>query len=438
MAKTAGSAIGIDIGTHTIKIAELRAGRDRHTLTAAAVVPSPAEGVDHNGIYDPAVIASALKGAISEAGIGVKQAVLGISGQASVVVRMLEVPPMTATEMKEHMQWEIQRNIPFAETTIVSDYARVPETDPHPDPTKQMDVVLGVAPQSGIDTSVEVMEKAGLDPMGIDVQPLALSRVLSMEAALPETSMMIVNIGRSTTSIDVFKHGYLSFPRVLPLGGQSFTQAIADAFGISVEEAEEMKLKHAEVVLSRLGIGAGGAPGAQPSGFAPPQAAAPTTSFNPYADVSEQGPTFEIEQDAEPAGASSVVDSGAAPDAAQPQMQPPPVPSPVPASSGDTDKIFDAIMPILEELTSEIRRSVEYYAGRGVGEEVGQVLLSGGGARLKNLDRFLEWSLNVPVGMLDAMQYLHLATRRQSEQYLRENALELNVAIGMALHAFEE
>ncbi|GMV36380.1 MAG: hypothetical protein AMXMBFR61_08880 [Fimbriimonadales bacterium] len=434
MAKTLSSAVGIDIGTDTIKIAELRAGRDRPTLAAVAIVPTPRDGVDHNGIFEPGVVAAAIKAAFAEAGVTTKQTVMGISGQASVVVRMLEVPKMTPTELKEHMQWEIQRNIPFAETTIVSDYARVSTPYEAPD-AQQMDVVLAVAPQSAIDTIVSVMTAAGLDPVGIDVQAMAISRLLCLGGAEGQPPVMVVNIGRSTTSIDVFTAGLLSFPRVLPLGGDTFTQAIADSMSLTIEEAEDLKLRKAEVLVERLGFAP--APPPPPQDFAPqPEAYQP---YDPYVDVSDQGPVFEVEPDIEPTPPAQEDYGGY--DAGEPSYAPEP---PAPADHSlasydpDTQRVFDAIMPTLEELTSEVRRSVEYFRGRGAGSEVSHILLTGGGSQLRRLPEFFEAALGVPAKPFDVINLVQLGMRRQTEDFVKANAPALSVAIGMALHAFEE
>lgn len=443
MAKTLSSAIGIDVGTNTIKIAELRAGRDRHALSAVAIVPTPMDGIDHNGIYDPAPIVAAIKQAISEGGISVKQAIMGISGQSSVVVRMLEVPKMSPVEMKEHMAWEIQRNIPFAESTIVSDYARVPNPDEAPD-AQQMDVVLAVAPQSAVDTVVQVMQGAGLTPIGIDVPAMAISRLLCLQETNEPAPCMVVNIGATMTSIDVYRFGFLNFPRVLPLGGVNFTQAIAETLGITEEEAEDYKRSKAEVILDRYGFAA------PVDTYAPePPVAQPTESFqpyNPYVDTADQGPTFEVEPDMEPGEAPSVSegeDAQASMPAAHELYIPPPTPvlstAPVAeAHSDETVRVFDAVAPLLEELTSEVRRSLEYFTGRGAGYEVGQILLVGGGAKLKGLDRFMQQALNVPTSVYAADEALHVSVRRQPFEYVQEHAAELAVAVGLALHAFEE
>jgi type IV pilus assembly protein PilM len=122
MAKKLNSVLGVDIGSQRIKVAEIRTqGRDA-VVTALGMIATPEGAVDHTGVYNPDAVAAAIKQCAADAGATAPFVVASISGQASVLVRTLEVPRMNPTELKEHMQWEINRNIPFAESTVVSDF----------------------------------------------------------------------------------------------------------------------------------------------------------------------------------------------------------------------------------------------------------------------------------------------------------------------------
>lgn len=166
MAKKLNSVVGIDIGSRSIKVAEIRSqGRDV-VVTALGIVDTPEGAVDHTGIYNSDAVANALKQALSSSGVSVGQAVATIAGQASVLVRTLEVPKMNPNELREHMQWEINRNIPFSESTVVSDYRVV---DEGAEGAQNMDVVMAISPQSAIETLMACVKKAGKQLFAIDV-----------------------------------------------------------------------------------------------------------------------------------------------------------------------------------------------------------------------------------------------------------------------------
>jgi type IV pilus assembly protein PilM len=117
--------VGLDIGSSLIKAVELRPGKDAFRLTALAVMPTPEGMVDGGNILAPADLGQAIKGLLASNGFSTKNVVSSVSGQQSLVVRIIEVPLMTETELKETMRWEIERHVPFSSSEIVMD-RRIP------------------------------------------------------------------------------------------------------------------------------------------------------------------------------------------------------------------------------------------------------------------------------------------------------------------------
>jgi type IV pilus assembly protein PilM len=57
----------------------------------------------------------------------------------------------------------------------------------------------------------------------------------------------------------------------------------------------------------------------------------------------------------------------------------------------------DLLLPLLAHLVEEVEKSIAYYASETQGAALDRVILTGGGAGLKNLDRYLSERLGVPV-----------------------------------------
>lgn len=430
MAKQPGAAVGIDIGTKFIKIAEIRAGRPP-VLTSVGMAPTPEGAVDPGGIIDYAAVAAVIKRLIAESGISTKQAVLSLAGQNAVVVRIPEVPKMSANELRQHMDWEIQRNIPFADTRVQSDYQVI--NRPNADPNDQnMEVVLAVAQQDAIDGLVSIADGAGLEPYGIDVEPLALGRSLLLsQEAMRTKNVVIVNFGANSTSVDIYDQGFLSFPRILPLGGESLTRAIAERLMVSDEEAERIKVQDAEVILGQV---------AQP--FSPPTAGfggydtgttVPPTPYDPSATSADPGGY----------GAPPAEELGTGPDIPpspwdQPQTAPEPPPAAVPAPSSESmvrkQQVFQAMYPVLDELASELRRSLEYYRSRHADTQIDLIVLCGGSAVIPNLTEMIKNSVGVPTVLANPLSGLQVNVKRHGPDYVVANAHIFPIAIGMALH----
>lgn len=95
-------------------------------------------------------------------------------------------------------------------------------------------------------------------------------------------------------------------------------------------------------------------------------------------------------------------------------------------------QIADAIMPILHEMVTEIRRSLDFYRNRANGLGAQQVLICGGTAKLPGLASFLTANLEVPVAVGNPLEYLNSGPKTDSE-YLRDVGPFFSVSVGLAI-----
>lgn len=407
MAKKLTSVLGIDIGSQNIKVAEVRAQGKDAVVSALGIIATPEGAVDHTGIFNSDAVGAALKQVIAECGASAPAAVVSIAGQASVLVRTLEVPRMNPAELKEHMQWEINRNIPFAESTVVSDYKPLGDEDPN---STNMDVVMAISPQSAVDTVIASVKKAGKTTAAIDVEPLSIARsmVQSYDDVYHNQTVCVVEMGHKTTSINIYKNGKLLMPRQIPVGGEMFTKAVSDALQISNSESEDVKVREGEIPESAADAMAG-----VPDAFG-----GATQSFTPYNPFSD-----------EPAPVANPFPENL-PDAPEPGA-PAPAPMPVAASSGNV-QLYNAFAPVLEEFVAEVRRSIDYYRSRG--GDIDRIILAGGAAKLKGLQSFLKKSLGLECDVYDPLRRLNVTAKKLAPGMLEEHRQDFVVAIGNGLH----
>lgn len=429
--KKLNSVIGVDIGSQSIKVAELRStGRD-FSISALGMSPTPEGMVDHTGVYDTDTLGAIIKELCQKAGCSINQMVFSIAGQASCLVRTLEVPKMNPGELKEHMNWEISRNIPFAESTVQSDYRAFPAEDPN---ATNMDVVMAIAPQSAIDTLMGIAKKAAKQVHALDVEPLSLARSLATSYhELSGETVCVIEIGHKTTAINMYHDGKLLLPRQVPVGGEQFTNAIANALGIPLSEAEELKVTKGEIPAnagqSNANVGNPFLAPATPD-FAP---------YNPFVDdtpaVDTTNTTTSFEPDA-PAADNFGVPTYDSPFAAD--DTPAPAPAPVPATivNEETMRIYNAMAVDIDEFIAEVRRSIDYFRSRG--GDVHRILLAGGGANMKGLEGLLSRSIGIHAEALDPFKGMQITAKKMEFGLLEEHRGQFAVAVGNSLHiAFE-
>jgi type IV pilus assembly protein PilM len=373
--------------------------------------------MENNIIVDPQLLGQAVKQLMREVGIRAKSSVSSVSGQGALVVRVIEVPKMSESELAETMKWEVERHVPFATDEVIMDFQPIERPDEPPD-AQNMEVLLAVAQQDMIDRHVEMLFAAGLSPRAIDVEPLACARALIELGPDPygRKTVAIINIGASNTDIGVFRDGLLAFPRTIPLAGDAFTQAIAEYFGIAKEQAEEWKRQYAEVMLEQI---APQIPAVEEAffDFSAPETVEEEAPSAPDTDRTQE----ESAPDTERTEESAYVE---APQEATPS---PSVPAPVPAGEDIKTQVFAAMAPVLSELVMELRRSLEYYRGRSIDGVIDEILLCGGSAVIKNLDQFLASELGIPTRVADPFQYAPVTSRT----LMREQAPSFAVAVGL-------
>lgn len=414
MAKSGGPTVGLDIGSKMIKVAEVVPAKGGVAVKAIGIAPTPPGAMESNVIVDAKLLGDAVKKLLKESGIQSRRSVSSVAGQGTVVVRVIEVPKMSDTELNEQMRWEVERHVPFAANEVIMDFQPIERTDTPPD-AQTMEILLAVAQQDMIDRHVEMLFAAGLAPVAIDVEPLSASRCLIELGPDPyaKKGIAIVNIGASNTDIGIFRDGLLSFPRTLPLAGDSMTHAIMQQLGEDEETAEAMKLQYGEVILDS----------------AAPPAQTQAIQDEAFLDFSVGAPVgggggFDL---GEPPAALPAEAGGFDLGEEQPAAQ---VPAPV---EHDPNKlqVFAAIAPVLGEILSEVRRSLEYYQGRTPDGRVDEILLCGGSANLKGLDTFLATELGIPTRVADPLQYAPLISRTVSAEQAAQIAPSLAVAIGL-------
>jgi type IV pilus assembly protein PilM len=98
-----------------------------------------------------------------------------------------------------------------------------------------------------------------------------------------------------------------------------------------------------------------------------------------------------------------------------------------------TERLHDIIAPHIGDLVTEIRRSLDYYQTRSRAAVVDQVLLAGGLARLKNLDRTIAAELGIPASV--AVPFVNIKVNPQAfpPEYLQTTGATMAVAVGLAM-----
>ncbi len=231
--------LGLDIGSSSIKIAEMSTSRKGFQLDAFGMIPTPPQATSGGDIVDPTLISEAVRMLLDEVKSKRKGIATGLWG-ASVIVKRISIPKMEESLIKEQIRWEAEQYIPYDINEVNLDYKILKLGSKESD---TMDILLIAAMQQMIFNCAEIVSSAGMNCSVLDVEGFALANCFEVNYGVVDNQLMgLLNIGSSVTNFVVLEQGEVIFCRDIPIGGIIYTNELAKSLGMSLTEAEGIKL----------------------------------------------------------------------------------------------------------------------------------------------------------------------------------------------------
>ena len=231
----------LDIGAANIALAEYELGANG-ALTllnyGTAALAAPIDTGDAATILSPALLEL-----VREKGFKPGDVAVSVSGQM-VFPRIAAIPAVGGDDkFEQNIRYEIEQNVPFPIDEMVCDSQVLGDT-----PNGDKSVMIVAAKVGQIEAITDAVASAGFRPVLVDVAPIATLSALKAANAGDESSVIVLDIGAKTTSLMIVE-GDKVYNRSIPIAGNNITREIAQAFGVSPEEAEQLKLAKGYVAL---------------------------------------------------------------------------------------------------------------------------------------------------------------------------------------------
>jgi type IV pilus assembly protein PilM len=232
-------AVGLDIGSSSVKIVQLKERKGGFMLQAFGSAPLPPEAIVDGALMNSSAIVQAIQELVAKEKVKTKEVAIGVRGH-SVIIKKISLPRMSQEELDESIQWEAEQYIPFdvkdvnIDTTILT---------PEGDAAGQMDVLLVAAKKDMINDYTSVCAEAGLTATVVDVDAFAVQNAYEASYDVdPGTTAVLINVGAAVTNINILARGTTTFTRDITMGGNAFTEEIQKQLNISYDEAEALKV----------------------------------------------------------------------------------------------------------------------------------------------------------------------------------------------------
>jgi type IV pilus assembly protein PilM len=244
--------LGVDIGTYSIKVIEIKVKNNKPVLTNYAwMTLDDVKGKEDTSFSDtnwPVY----LKRIIKEAKISAKNAYVSIPS-ASSLITMVEFPNIAREDLDQAIRYEAHKYIPTSLDDVVLSWDVVSIKNPNSLTEKfsggpvertgnatetKIQVVLVAAPKSKVEKYEKLIRSLGLDLKSIEIDSFSLVRSL---IGNDPGNFIIVDIGSRICNIILVEKGIIKVNRSINAGGREVTRTIARSLQVDESKAKEMK-----------------------------------------------------------------------------------------------------------------------------------------------------------------------------------------------------
>lgn len=235
--------VGLDIGSHSIKGVEILERGSEFVIRSVGCVTIP--GIKQKSdMPEQSALVQSIKNLWSTGKFGSNKVVLGLP-PGSAYVKWLHLEAADREELDMTARTAATRGAPFPADDAIVDYRVLSSRGTSS--RKVHFVVLVAASSPALDTLLDTVESAGLEPLAVDISTAAALRSCGTQkqAINPlwngqPTAHCIVGAG--STTIAVVRGGEMEFARNVPVGGNDITECIAEHLGVSWADAEKIKV----------------------------------------------------------------------------------------------------------------------------------------------------------------------------------------------------
>ncbi len=271
-AKKETSVVGIDIGSSSLKVVQLRKERGQAVLeTYGELSLGPYGGgeIGQATNLSPEQITETLKDLLREAKVTTKSCGVSIPYSRSLLTLVSLPYRADPKEQKTVIELEARKYIPVPISEVQLDWFVVPEGNPaqsmgnnSTEPLAQgpkIKVLLVAVHNDELTQLQNIVAGAGLSASFYEIEIFSTIRAAVLEPVKP---VMVLDIGAATTKVYVVEHGVVALSHAVSVGSQDITRAISVSGNVSLTQAEALKkeegisgaraLGSPELVFSRI------------------------------------------------------------------------------------------------------------------------------------------------------------------------------------------
>ncbi len=252
------SVFGIDIGSASIKVVQLKKKRGKAVLeTYGQLSLGPYAGFQAGQATNLPIekVIEALKDIIKESNISTKNCGFAIPIKSSMVFT-IDMPMFSEKQLNQMVPIEARKYIPVPISEVTLDWFVVPTPDDIPDSSsadlpkegdgknqdqnqKKVQVLIVAIHNDVLTRSSNIITGAELNAGFFEIEMFSTARATIDQDITP---VMIFDMGAGATKLYIIERGIIRNSHTISRGSQDLTLAISSALSVPTDKAEKLKI----------------------------------------------------------------------------------------------------------------------------------------------------------------------------------------------------
>lgn len=236
------AVIGVDVGTHSIKLVELAGNYSMPRVVAWGIAPLAPGAFSENAISDTGAVAEALNSLLVKSGAKADSVAVSISS-SHAITKVLGMPKdIGDTELEEQISIEALHFIPYPIDEVNIDFEVIGQSAVN---DLENDILLVACRRSIVDNYIDLVEDMDLQLKYVDIDTYAVERAYRSQKGLGANSdepVAVFDIGSSSSHLMVMDNERVLYSRHQNFGASQLIKLIRKEYGVTADEAHEILL----------------------------------------------------------------------------------------------------------------------------------------------------------------------------------------------------
>lgn len=236
--KVKQDSFGLDISDNSLRFIKVVKKR-KHCITAFGEKNFPRGIIKAGEIVKQKEFVKIIKDFVSNNNKKIKtKNVIASLPEEKSYIQTIKMPKMSVEELKTAIVFEAENYIPMAIENVYLDAEIIGDSKEK----DYMDVLIAALPKATVDPYFSSLKEAGLNPIVLEIESLAVSRSLLKDEKRPVIPTLLVDFGENKTSFIIYANNSVLFTSSFAISSARITDDIIRILEVSPSRAEKIKV----------------------------------------------------------------------------------------------------------------------------------------------------------------------------------------------------